>query len=266
MTYTFLFPSDPLSPKKIDSVFWDEARHLDQAGHTVCVLAPDNKSIRGDLPEAQLVVYRGWMLSEREYEELNATIHCYGGQPLTNTIQYLNAHHIPRWYPLISDLTAETVFFPADCDLESELRKLNWAAFFMKDYVKSLKTASGSYIMDPAQASQTLAEMRHFRGTIEGGLSVRKAEPFRFDFEERRFFVRHGQVMGAGPLIPIPEIVLECSERLSPHTPFFSVDIAELEDGTLRVVEIGDGQVSDWVGWTIERFVEFWKDEHLRTR
>ena len=40
---------------------------------------------------------------------------------------------------------------------------------------------------------------------------------------------------------------------------FFSVDVAKRDDGVLRVVEVGDGQVSDLVGWSVERFVEMWR-------
>lgn len=42
-------------------------------------------------------------------------------------------------------------------------------------------------------------------------------------------------------------------------SPFFSVDVALREDGAERIVEIGDGQVSDLVGWSPERFAEMWR-------
>jgi len=38
-------------------------------------------------------------------------------------------------------------------------------------------------------------------------------------------------------------------------SPFFSVDVAERRDGILRVIEIGDGQVSDRKHWPAERFM-----------
>jgi hypothetical protein len=51
--------------------------------------------------------------------------------------------------------------------------------------------------------------------------------------------------------------------RLTPPiasaSPFFSVDVALREDGVARIVEIGDGQVSDLVGWSPERFAEMWR-------
>ena len=37
-------------------------------------------------------------------------------------------------------------------------------------------------------------------------------------------------------------------------SPFYSVDMATRDDGQRRVVEVGDGQVSDLVGWTPEEF------------
>jgi hypothetical protein len=51
---------------------------------------------------------------------------------------------------LIRDLTPETRFFSIDNDLESELNKLGWNGFFIKDYVKSLKTSVGSIIDRPS--------------------------------------------------------------------------------------------------------------------
>jgi ATP-grasp domain, R2K clade family 3 len=52
-------------------------------------------------------------------------------------------------------------------------------------------------------------------------------------------------------------------ERLRAETiasPFFSVDVARRVDGVERIVEIGDGQVSDLVGWSVERFVNIWRE------
>ncbi len=55
----------------------------------------------------------------------------------------------------------------------------------------------------------------------------------------------------------IPEIVGECAKRI--NSKFFSVDVIERADGEMRVVEIGDGQVSDLANeWTKERFTVLW--------
>jgi hypothetical protein len=38
------------------------------------------------------------------------------------------------------------------------------------------------------------------------------------------------------------------------NLPFISIDVAEREDGVLRLLEIGDGQVSDRKKWGLQRF------------
>lgn len=86
---------------------------------------------------------------------------------------------------------------------------------------------------------------------------MRRLEDFRPETEQR-FFVLSGV-----PHSPIgeavPELVRLVAERV--HLPFYSVDIIQRTDGVWRVVEIGDGQVSDLIGWDTETFVNVWKAE-----
>ena len=101
-----------------------------------------------------------------------------------------------------------------------------------------------------------IAEMEKFRGQIEGGICVRRLEKFRVETEQR-YFILHGKTFAAEPDAKIPDIVQEGANRIS--SPFFSVDAIDRADGVQRIVEIGDGQVSDLVGWTAERFVQLWR-------
>jgi hypothetical protein len=61
-----------------------------------------------------------------------------------------------------------------------------------------------------------------------------------------------------GPQVRYRNWFFECARRIG--SAFFSVDVAMRADAVLRVVEIGDGQVSDLVGWDATRFAELWKD------
>lgn len=141
-----------------------------------------------------------------------------------------------------------------EANLELELRDLNWDRYFIKDYVKSLKTSRGSVINKPSEITELLTEMKKYRGKIEGGICVRKFEEFILG-SEIRYFVLFGI-----PFAPqgdfIPGVVQECAKRLK--SKFFSVDVAKRTDGVDRIVEIGDGQVSDLVGWNAERFSQMW--------
>lgn len=250
----FLYPSDPFRTKRPDEVYADEFAAIKSSGSGVSVFSLEEFQAGTFSPfpalPASIIIYRGWMLSADEYQALVAeSIQC-GAQPLTDPTKYLLTHHLPNWYPLITDLTPETKIFPPTADLAKELRSLGWPSFFIKDYVKSLKTSVGSKITSPEQADLVAAEMLKFRGKIEGGFCVRRVEDF-LPHTEQRYFILNGQTHSATGVVP--DVAEECAKRI--HSPFFSVDVVEREDGVVRIVEVGDGQVSDLVGWTPDQFV-----------
>lgn len=258
MTNHFLFPRDANDPRSPEEMFADQWAALTDQGFTAslcsdAVLA-GMKPLRNVPPSSQ-VVYRGWMLKAEEYAALVRAVELCGATPFTSTREYLATHHLPNWYPLLSDLTPETRTHPADADIVAELRALNWGAWFLKDYVKSLKTARGSIVRQPEEAAAVIAEMREYRGEIEGGICVRRVEDFMPD-SERRYFVLHGIGYAASEGPQVPEIVRQCAERIPSR--FFSVDVARRRDEELRVVEVGDGQVSDLVGWSAAAFATMW--------
>jgi hypothetical protein len=256
----FLFPSDHFNPKQVDEMYLDQAGSLNKAGFNtaaICLesLGDNSPKICPPLPQNSEVVYRGWMLSPSEYELLVNAVESAGAFPFTSQAEYLLTHYLPNWYPAIADLTPVTKFYSIDDDLESELRTLGWERFFIKDYVKSLKTSAGSIIEHPSEIRAIVAEMQKFRGTIEGGICVRLVEDFVVESEKRYFAVR-GKLFAACEGEEIPDIVRECTARI--HSKFFSVDAVERQDGIKRIVEIGDGQVSDLVGWSAARFAQLW--------
>jgi hypothetical protein len=132
---------------------------------------------------------------------------------------------------------------------------LGWDGYFLKDYVKSLKTDRGSIVRAPSEASAVVAEMCEYRGGLEGGLCVRRVEDF-FPGSEKRYFVLHGIGYAATTGEPLPPIVQQVAERIP--SKFYSVDVARRCDGADRVVEVGDGQVSDLVGWAPDAFTDVW--------
>jgi hypothetical protein len=254
----FVFSRDSAEPARPEEMFADQWSALTQVGFTASLCSDavlgGTKPLR-NVPPGAVVVYRGWMVTGDEYAALARAIEQCGAQTFTSSRDYLATHHLPNWYPLLSDLTPETRVFPADADIVAELQALDWGAYFLKDYVKSLKTARGSIVREPAEAPEVIAEMREYRGEIEGGICVRRVEEFMPD-SERRYFVLLGAGYGATAGDAVPEIVQKCAQRLPSR--FFSVDVARRADGQLRVVEVGDGQVSDLVGWSPEAFAEMW--------
>jgi hypothetical protein len=204
------------------------------------------------------VLYRGWMLSRDDYQRLQTNVTKAKARLLIDCAAYIANHHLPEWYSELSGLTPETRIYPPDCDLEKELHVLGWEEFFIKDYVKSLKASTGARISKPEQVAALVADMRRFRGTIEGGFCVRRVESFLPD-TERRFFVVDGVPHASSG--DVPPIVQECARRR--QSRFYSVDVVQRADGELRIVEVGDGQVSDLVGWEAGKFATMLK-EHFQ--
>jgi hypothetical protein len=88
---------------------------------------------------------------------------------------------------------------------------LHWSLvpIIAKDYVKSLKTSIGSLVEDPEQIEAVVSEMEKYRGFIEGGLCVRRAEDFIVG-SERRYFVLNLIPCAFEPGVSIPEPVAYC--------------------------------------------------------
>jgi hypothetical protein len=259
---SLLYPQSVLEPRTPDEMFSEESQAMTVAGHTVHLIDTEALNsgpsrIRPQFEPGARVVYRGWMLTHGEYVNLAASVERAGGSCFTLPKDYLATHHLPSWYPIVKDYTPETVFLDTDTDLVSELQRLGWRRFFIKDHVKSLKTSVGSIIEDPEHIETAVSEMEKYRGFIEGGLSIRRVEDF-IAGSERRYFVLDRTPYAAEPGAAIPEPVVFCAGAIP--SLFFSVDIARRADGVERIVEIGDGQVSDLVGWSVERFVDIWRD------
>jgi hypothetical protein len=254
----FIFPRDSAEPACPEEMFADQWSALTQVGFTASLCSDGvlagAKPLR-NVPPGSVVVYRGWMVKSEKYSALVSAIEQCGAMAFTSPHEYLATHHLPNWYPVLSDLTPETRVFPADADIVAELRALGWSAYFLKDYVKSLKTARGSIVREPAEAPAVIAEMREYRGEIEGGFCVRRVEDYVLE-SEQRYFVLHGIGYAAAEGAPVPELVRQCAKRLP--SKFFSVDVARRRDGALPVVEVGDGQVSDLVGWSPIVFADMW--------
>ena len=250
-----LYPADTFAPKTVDEVYTEEYAAAQAAGFDVSIFSFEDFQSGSFRPRSavqggETVLYRGWMMPPAEYALLYESILASGATPVTNVSQFTLCHHLPQWHALLSEFTAETRIYPEDANVEADLKAAGWDSCFLKDYVKSLSTDGGSLVLDLSNIPTVVAKMRKYRGQIEGGLCARRVE--RYDSSsEQRCFVWHGRAFSdAGE---VPAAVAEAARRI--HSPFFSVDLARRDDGVLRIVELGDGQVSDRKHWSCDRFI-----------
>ncbi|NUT37552.1 MAG: ATP-grasp domain-containing protein [Hamadaea sp.] len=272
----FLFCADPLASRRVDPHFGEQARAVRDLDGTV-VLIDHDALLAGDAVAAVRRVpqgagplwYRGWMIPADQYEDLAVALAVRGAGLLTSPADYRRAHELPGWYAVFADVTPRSVWLPwtpgrvpTTAEAARLLGPLGTGPAIAKDYVKSRKHewAEACYIPDSgdvAHATRVLAAMVALQDDyLQGGLVVRAYEDFGaadgdgVGAEARVWWVggrpvlvsAHPDTPGAAPSPDLTQIA-PLVRRLG--CPFVTTDVALRADGVWRVVEVGDGQVSD---------------------
>lgn len=254
-----LFPCDPFKKREPDETYAEEFAAAEAAGLTCSLYSAEDFEFgefkpRPVFSEGEEVVYRGWMLTPAAYAELHEAIERKGAKALVSPDQYRRCHYLPEWYSICEDVTPKTIFVQKADDYSNVLANLHWPTYFVKDYVKSLTTSRGSIAKSAEEIPEIVALIEKYRGQLEGGVCIRQFENLLPETEER-YFVFKGKVFARDGAVP--EIVERIAQRID--SPFFSVDVVVAANGTPRLIELGDGQVSDRKKWPAEGFVEIFR-------
>ncbi|WP_447007837.1 ATP-grasp domain-containing protein [Saccharothrix isguenensis] len=264
-----LVPADPLRSTRPDPHFTAEAAAARDAGHRVALVDHDLLA-RGEaeravveVPGSDDAVYRGWMVRSERYAAFADALARRGAVLRTTAGQYRGAHELPGWYDHFKGLTPESAWtdgFDRE-GFERARERLRSGPAVLRDYTKSMKHHwhEAAYIPDLADAeaawnvARRFAELRDDDAT--GGFVLRRFEPFTSS-EVRTWWVDGTcALVGPHPDTPhdtagIPNGTADAPDlaaigSLVAHLRFVTVDLARREDGAWRVVELGDGQVSD---------------------
>jgi hypothetical protein len=254
-----LYPCDPFNKKEPDETYAEEFLAAQAAGIACSHYSAEDFESGEFKPrplfaEQEAVLYRGWMLNPTGYGQLVEAIERKGACAVTSVAQYRLCHYLPEWYSLCKDLTPETIFVEKGADYAAAVADRHWRTYFVKDYVKSLTTNRGSVASSVEEIGEIVSLIEKFRGQVEGGVCIRQFEQLAPDTEERYFVFRGKPYARNGD---VPEIVQTIAPRIG--SPFFSVDVVLSTNGTLRLIELGDGQVSDRKQWPVERFLEIFR-------
>ena len=261
-----LFPRDLLQPRRVDEHFRPEAaaaRDLDLGvqliDHDAVVAGDIQGGLSAIAPADGAYLYRGWVIPPSQYGSMAQACTERGVLLVTSGDAFASAHHLPRWYPAMSAATPESAWTESDDldDLLSVIDQFAGGPLVIKDFSKSEKHYwdEAMFIPDATDRMHARAVATRFlelRGSaFDTGFVVRRFEPL--DTTEARTWWRDGRCVLVTPhpdtpddAPPEPDL-----DALTPlvaclSLPFVAVDIATNDDtGALRVVELGDGQVSD---------------------
>jgi len=263
MRTSLLCCQDPLDPRATDQHFARESKAAREFGARVALLDHD-ALLSGDAERAVERVprglgalwYRGWMIPVGRYGELARALENRGAELVVTPEAYQSAHELPGWYATFRELTPASVWSPGAPEVAELVKGLSSGPGIVKDYVKSRKHEWAQACFVP-ELGETDAVERVVGRFVEpqgeflaGGVVLREFE--NFVGEEVRVWWIDGvaRLVTAHPdnqtaACPAPELRdVELAVR-GLGARFVTTDMARREDGVWRVIEVGDGQVSD---------------------
>jgi hypothetical protein len=274
-----VFCRDPLNPREVDSAFVRESEVALRHGATLALI-DDEALVAGDaarairrVPETTgaPAVYRGWMLDPTAYTALYESLLSRGLALVNTPEQYVQCHYLPASYDVIAGHTPETVWLAGaavhdESEIHAALARFGTAPVIVKDFVKSRKHEwlEACFIPSAADVAAVRRVVRTFLerqgGDLAGGLVFRRFVRFKpigvhpksgmpLSREFRRFYF-HGDLLAqfpyweAGDDGDAPPADLFADVARSVRSRFFTMDLAQQEDGRWLIVELGDGQVA----------------------
>lgn len=278
-----LFPSEMFNRKKVDPSFQDEYELAQKAGHNVALVNQEEldagnweRAIR--FREVGVpAIYRGWMFHPVHYKEFQRALEDAGVDLINNGRQYWNCHWFPCFYPYIKEYSPESRWTTQWAngslgieELARRVEKFGDSPLIIKDFVKSRKHEWNEACYVPSALDEE-AFLRVANTFVErqgeflaGGVVARKFVPLKKIgtheksgmplFNEYRTFVLNGKPVITGRywtqgdvaerpnLDDFQEVINKVDSN------FFTMDLAQTEEGDWIIIELGDGQVSGLQG------------------
>src|SRR5690242_817971 len=161
-----LFPNHPLKARLPDPDYDAEFNAARKAGFE-CELYSLEDLRAGDATLAtrlcttasmggEIILHRGWMVSEALYSALFATLAAKGYRLVATPEQYAQAHYLPNAYALIQGQTPESVWVEAKdvAGAWEKYKQIGQPPAIVKDFVKSAKHRWNEACFIPAGTAQ----------------------------------------------------------------------------------------------------------------
>ena len=264
MVEMILFPSSFFSVTKVDEDLQQEYDAVMATGLFRVVLFGydkwfnEDKLIVRDAPDTEhLAVYRGWMMKPEQYERFYYQLLDKNIRLITEPEQYRLMHVFPNVYESIREDTAKMEIYPLHTKIDVESLKKSFNHFMVKDYVKSVKGTEFPKYFDRSVTQEEFDRWMEvfykYRGELlTGGICIKEYLDLKQygdkTNEYRVFYINHEiatvcRNSGQGNYTQEPPAeMIEKYRHLA--SPYYTVDYAELEDGTWKIIEAGDGEVS----------------------
>lgn len=252
----FVYPADYFDAARADDLFEIERQIATQRYQDVVLFDFDSgKPIHGttSMNSSDCVIYRGWQMPPEKYREVLYPLMQEYGRPLVSLDAYENGSLATRYAEYIGAYMLPCISVPY-CDIDenvllSVFAELDADKLFVKDDMKSVMNQTAIYKERIREAEELISNIQESRGYNFTGNIIFK--PWVNINNQVRAFIYNGK-----PILLVPHDGI-WDGTVPPHipcnvpSPFYTLDMGQIADGTWVVVECGDGQVSD-IGTEIE--------------
>ena len=261
---TIIFPSSYFDINKVDEDLQEEYEAAASTGLFDILIFGYDKwfndgilKLNKKVDFATKAVYRGWMMKPEQYEKFYFDLSDNNIKLITEPDSYKLMHIFTNVYKEFGDDTAYMETYKLHDTIDVETLKSRFNRFMVKDYVKSVKGTEFPRYFDQSIAQDVFdRDMELFykyRGELlTGGICIKEFFDLKMygskTNEYRVFYINHDAATlsrnsNQGNFTPLPpQDLIEKYKNL--NSPYYTVDYAELEDGTWKVLEAGDGSVS----------------------
>ncbi len=264
MTKMILFPSSFLDRRKIDEDMAEEYNAVLQTELFDTVIFGYDEWFNHQtlkltfVPEEKVsAVYRGWMMKPEQYSAFYDQLLERNVELVTTPEMYSQMHIFPNIYPEICQDTAQIMTFPLHSRIHIDDVKHSFPRFMVKDYVKSVKGTEFPAFFDSSVTQEEFDQWmevfyKYRADLLTGGICIKEFLDLKRDGdrtnEYRVFYVNHevisicrNSLQGNFTAEP-PRQMIDKYRNLD--SVFYTLDYAELQDGSWKIVEAGDGSVS----------------------
>lgn len=273
-----LFCHDPQADKQADARFIHEAQAAASIGLEHHLLDPEALT-KGNVARAvrhvpsykqeTLAIYRGWEMPVRHYDLLYEALLSRGLRLINTPDQYAHTLYLPETLDILGDQTPRTLWFHTDGAVQMPmvmdlLLPFEGRPVVLRDFVHALNHHwdTACYIpssADRAAVERTMERFIALQGRPVGGWMFREYVPLTpLDDQpalpphslEYRIVYLDAEPLAtlqywdtsyegeAPPLAGFADIARHIQSR------FFTLDIAQREDGTWLVIDVGDAQTA----------------------
>lgn len=206
--------------------------------------------------------YRGWMLSKESYELMHNELSARTIEMIASPWDYMAGFWISGWYEHFRNVTPASIWGPVE-DFEDAVATgdfvqkvqadLGHGPYIVKDQVKSRKHEweTACFAPDGHKLPAIAREFIRLQGeSLAGGLVIREFEDFNKAMGETRVWWVNNEPVFQSPHPDSPDSFMPVDVSFIQQNvndfnrPFITTDLALRTDGTWRVMEVSDGQVS----------------------